>query len=812
MNRMIGAFPCGGLTATMSRGRSGFRFQCMDIVRRMAIFALMAIICYGCVPRFAYVVDSEDDSVSVYAIDAGTGRLRSLGYHPTGSRPSGIAFQLDGKFAFVTNQGTGGSGSVSAFAVDSARGSLKRLDADPVTPGIQDFPTGPAPRALAMHGAFLYVANYGFVPGALGSVSGFAVDAATGMLTSVPAPAATAGVNPTGIVSDGTHVYVLNSGGPGLLGRRPGVSAFSVAANGALTRIDANPSTAVIEDFQTTLSPAAVALRSDGKALLVANGGLATISVYDIDAASGALTRVDADTVSPGIQDFATGSNPWSLASANGFTYVANGAFGISNGTLATFQTSAGGLTHVDANPSTPAGDDLPLGMPPPAVGVATTTWDCGLFGVCSRNDFVYATSAGAHEIRTFSTDDFTTGAMSAKPAAPPVVGRRGPIAVATLGGSAAVSIRTRRAFVAHRGLSAEGVVWSYDIDPATGALTPINTAHIGAEGVFAGRPSSLAATADGRFVFSGRSVTSGVGGYTVDPVTGALGVASGSPTAVGGFDGIPPHAIAIDPSQRFVYFATLDTVYGFTIDASSGALAPHTAANFACWSGQGIPIVIHPSGRFLYCGAATFVAAIDRSTGMLSNMGSFAPSNYRLSGGAIDPSGRFYYAPGEIVSAATGSLGILAFEIDSNTGTGRPIDANPATPAVEAYAVPGAPGKVIIVDPLGRFVFAAGGNSSIAVYGIDPLSGRLTPIDADPSTANVDAFATDPFWSFNVEPGGRFLYVPNHVVDGTIDVFSIDSASGMLSPVDADPGKAGIQGYPSSFNPAAITFWSEIQ
>jgi 6-phosphogluconolactonase (cycloisomerase 2 family) len=781
--------------------------------RQSAIFALTVIICCGCVPRFAYVVDSEDDSVSVYAIDAGTGRLRSLGYYLTGPHPIGIAFQLDGKFAFVANQGSGGNGSVSAFAVDSIRGSLQRLDADTVTPGVQDYPVGPAPRSLAMHGAFLYVANYGFVPGGLGSVSGFAVDAATGGLTPIPAPAATAGVNPTGIVSDGTHVYVLNSGGPGLLGRRPGISAFSVAANGTLTRIDAIPSTTVIDDFQTTFSPAALALRSDGRALLVANGGLATISAYDIDAASGALTRVDADAVSPGIQDFATGSNPWSLASANGFTYVANGAFGISNGTLATFQTSAGGLTHVDANPATPAVDDPPLGMPPPAVGVATTTWDCGLFGACSRNDFVYATSAGSHEIFTFSTDNFTTGAISAKPAAPPVVGRRGPTAIAILGGSTAASIQTRRAFVAHGGLSAEGLVWSYDVDPATGALTPINTTHIGAEGVFAGRPSSLAATSDGRFVYSGRSVTSGVGGYIVDPVSGALSVASGSPTAVGGFDGIPRHAVAIDPSNRFVYFSTLDRVYGFTIDGSNGALTPHSVsqANW-CWTGQGIPIVIHPNGRFLYCGYHTRTMAIDRSTGMLTDMGQFGPYNFEFRGAAIDPSGRFYYGLGARFTGPTSTYGVMALEINPNTGEGVPMDANPTTPIVDAYEIPGDPGKTIVVDPLGRFVFAADGNSSIAVFRMDSVSGRLTPVDADPSTTKVDSFATDAFWSFNVEPGGRFLYVPNYVVDGTIDVFSIDSVSGALSPVDADPVKPGIQGYPSSFNPAAITFWSEIR
>ena len=263
------------------------------------------------------------------------------------------------------------------------------------------------------------------------------------------------------------------------------------------------------------------------------------------------------------------------------------------------------------------------------------------------------------------------------------------------------------------------------------------------------------------------------------------------------------------------MYFATLDRVYGFTIDDTNGALTPHpTPSTFAntCWSGQGIQIVIHPSGRFLYCGYNTRTMAIDRSTGELTNLGPFATSSFEFRGGAIDPSGRFYYGLGTRWSSPSFTSGVMAFVIEPNTGKSMPIDANPATPAVDAYATPGWPGKTIVVDSQGRFVFAADGNSSIAVFRIDSMSGRLTPVDADPSTAKVDSFATDPFWSFNVEPGGRFLYVPNHVVDGTIDVFSIDAVSGMLAPVDADPGKPGIQGYPSSFNPAAITFWSEIR
>ena len=575
------------------------RRPCSRALSPSTLALLIALGCAGCVPRFAYVVDSNDDSVSVYAVDNAAGRLRSLGYQPTGANPRGIAFRMDGRFAYVVNAGGAGVGSVSAYAVDAATGTLTRLDADSASPGNQDFPAGPSSRGLAIRGDFLYVANFGIVPGATGSVSTFAIDATSGMLTPIAGLPIGAGINPIGIVSNGTFVYVLNSGNPdaGLIGRRPGISAYTVVGTGTLTRIDATPASPAVDDFETSRTPEAIALRHDGNGIVVANGDLGTISVYNIDAASGALSRVDADATTAGVQDFAIGSNPRALASANGFVYAANRAAALT-GTLATFRASPGALAHVDANPATVAVDDLPVGTTPAAVGIATSTRSCGWFGVCYGNDFVYVANSGSHDIHTVSTDDFATGAMSAKHDAPSVVGRRGPVAIATVSGRSAVAIAARRAFVSHAGAAAEGVVWSYDVNPSTGALTPISTAHQGPFGVFAGRPSSIAATADGRFVFAGRSTDGRLDGYSVNPATGVLG---GAGSVTGNSRNEPNQwtQVLIDPSQRFMYYATDvgDGTWGFSIDATSGALTALPGSPYYMRPS----LAMHPSGRFLY-------------------------------------------------------------------------------------------------------------------------------------------------------------------------------------------------------------------
>ena len=55
------------------------------------------------VPRFAYVVNGDDDTVSILTVNATTGQLRHNGYVAAGSTPYSVSVDPTGTFAYVAN-------------------------------------------------------------------------------------------------------------------------------------------------------------------------------------------------------------------------------------------------------------------------------------------------------------------------------------------------------------------------------------------------------------------------------------------------------------------------------------------------------------------------------------------------------------------------------------------------------------------------------------------------------------------------------------------------------------------------------------
>jgi len=153
------------------------------------------------VPRFAYVANFSDNTVSIYTVNAATGQLRHNGYVAAGTNPSSVTVDPSGKFAYVTNSfnGTGGN-SVPAYSINATTGALTRIDADGTLAGIQNFPAGSGPRAVSVDpaGKFAYVANNG------GGVSAYTINATTGALTAVAGSPFTAGTIPRSVTTTGT--------------------------------------------------------------------------------------------------------------------------------------------------------------------------------------------------------------------------------------------------------------------------------------------------------------------------------------------------------------------------------------------------------------------------------------------------------------------------------------------------------------------------------------------------------------------------------------------------------------------------------
>jgi 6-phosphogluconolactonase len=80
-----------------------------------------------------------------------------------------------------------------------------------------------------------------------------------------------------------------------------------------------------------------------------------------------------------------------------------------------------------------------------------------------------------------------------------------------------------------------------------------------------------------------------------------------------------------------------------------------------------------------------------------------------------------------------------------------------------------------IAIDAKGRHLYVSNrGDDSIAVFGIDPENGGLTPVDRVPSGGRTPRH-------FAIDPTGAWLLVANQN-SNDINMFKIDPASGRLA------------------------------
>src|SRR5260221_1751571 len=135
------------------------------------------------IPRFAFVANIADGTLSAYTVNTATGQLRHNGYQLVGSSPQSVAVEPRGKYVYVANSD---SSTVSAFAIDGT-GRLTAIAGSPFTDS-----GNPLSIAVDPTGSFLFTANSGS-----GNVTAFSIDPATGALTEIPGSPFAAGANPS---------------------------------------------------------------------------------------------------------------------------------------------------------------------------------------------------------------------------------------------------------------------------------------------------------------------------------------------------------------------------------------------------------------------------------------------------------------------------------------------------------------------------------------------------------------------------------------------------------------------------------------
>ncbi len=118
----------------------------------LAFIISLSICAIGAVfPRFAFVANTNDNTVSIYTVNGTSGLLRDDGYVVVGKKPAGTTVTPSGAFLFVTNSG---SASVSALSVNTSKGSLTPVAGSPFSTK-----TGPCAAATDPAGKFLFVVN-----------------------------------------------------------------------------------------------------------------------------------------------------------------------------------------------------------------------------------------------------------------------------------------------------------------------------------------------------------------------------------------------------------------------------------------------------------------------------------------------------------------------------------------------------------------------------------------------------------------------------------------------------------------------------
>ncbi|WP_246583452.1 lactonase family protein [Bradyrhizobium iriomotense] len=293
--------------------------------------------------------------------------------------------------------------------------------------------------------------------------------------------------------------------------------------------------------------------------------------------------------------------------------------------------------------------------------------------------------------------------------------------------------------------------------------------------------PSFLAFDRTRRFLYTVHGDLSDITAMAIDPVSGKLSVINRQST-----EGKNPVHLAVDPGNRFVVVAnhitsTLallprrdDGSLGAVIDLVKleGKIGPHRVEQPFAKPHQ---VEFDPSGVFIVVPDKgldlIFTYRIDAGAGKLVQ--ATKPVQTREGAGprhvAFHPGGKLAYVVNELDSTVT------AYHFDPATGALAPFQIVSAVP--DAFTGNSRAAE-IAVSADGRFVYASNrGDDSIAIFSIDAASGRLSPVDWTASGGKTPRF-------FTLDASGRFLFVANEDSDTAV-LFSRNADTGRLVRTD---------------------------
>ena len=691
-------------------------------------------------PRFAYGANASDWSLTQYLVDPLTGQLSHNGNLATNVYPVALIVHPSGRFVLSLSMT---DDTLSVYRIDPVNGHLGEITQSP-------FPThARSPFSISIHpsGRFVYVSAR------VGQILAFRFDEQNGVLTPVPGSPFASQRRPRSVKvhPSGRFLYASNAYDnsitayaidqtSGALSPLPG-SPYGTGEEGDLApellrTLDAPPEAGGI--------PYTLAIHPSGRFLYVTNWLGASLSLFAINAQSGALTPLKGNPMRTGSSPYAVTVHP-----SGRFVYVtswdAQAVFG-----YAVDQVS-GQLAELPGSP-----------FYAPAENPIDLTFN-------AAGTLAYVVQSGANAIALFAVDPasgFLTLQQNLRT-------RFEPFDIALLEGKPA-PFSSRSAYVMD---AQQKQVRVFRVSADTGDFetqTQVDTL---------GQPTATALGPQGRYLYVAsaddqvtmdkadkqQSPVIGKGRlaiYRIDASTGELHLLQ-EPYSLG----LTPSALAMDTSGHFLYVIDpkVDGLLVFAVDQETGLLT--TAPSPPPSTGKGpVAIALDPAGRYSFvanAGDNTVSVFTHRREGTAAMYPIYQPNSKYAVGSdpralTVDPSGNFLL----VVNRGDNSLSV--FNIHFHEGLLEPVAGAP-------YPTGTAPVDVV-VHPRSQWVYVLnGGGGDISRYRFDALQGALKAlpgrVDVGPQPEAITLDAT-----------GRFAYVRNKG-SKLMRKFAVDPATGKLTP-----------------------------
>jgi 6-phosphogluconolactonase (cycloisomerase 2 family) len=270
------------------------------------------------------------------------------------------------------------------------------------------------------------------------------------------------------------------------------------------------------------------------------------------------------------------------------------------------------------------------------------------------------------------------------------------------------------------------------------------------------------------RFLYVVEAQPAGIFGFLVDPATGIV-----SPNGQGLVSlASSPSSVVSDAGGYRLYVGDRGgNISAYFIDRRNGYIYPVPRSPFTAKNPVS-GVAVHPSGRFVFAsrvqgGVSVFHVS---DTGSLDEVsGSPFPTVTGTNAMTLDQSGRYLFVGEGTVSAANANEFIPsyidAYGVDSLTGSLTPLANSPYGMGPVSGACSVIPTDLATVQ--GRYLYIADSHeSAVSAYNIDGPSGILTEMMGSPFNAvcadNTDVNNLNRPAGIAVDPTGRFLYAAN--------------------------------------------------